>query len=286
MSDDVILRGGTPEDAEALGKIVYEAFFKISSDHNFPPDFPDPETAIGLTEMMLTRPDVYSVVAENGKVVGSNFLWEADEVDGVGPITVDPDAQNGSIGKRLMQDVIERSKASGKRSVRLVQAAFHNRSLALYTKLGFDTVEPLSGINGPTFTAEIAGHTVRPMTNDDVEVADSVCRQIHEISRKNEIAGSVELGSGLVVEAEGRIVGYATSIGMFGHAAAETNDALKALIGSGQGIQGPGFLLPTRNNEVLRWCLANGLRIVQPLTLMSMGFYQAPRGAFIPSILY
>jgi GNAT superfamily N-acetyltransferase len=286
MSDDVILRAGTPDDAERLGNIVYDAFFKISSDHNFPPDFPNPEIAIGLTEMMLARPDVYSVVAENGKVLGSNFLWEADEVDGVGPITVDPAVQNGSIGKRLMQDVIARSKASGKRSVRLVQAAFHNRSLALYTKLGFDTVEPLSGVNGPAFTVKIAGHNVRPMTDDDIETADSVCRRVHAVSRKNEIAGSVEIGSGLVVENAGRIAGYATSIGMFGHAAAETNDALKALIGSGQEIQGPGFLLPTRNNEVLRWCLANGLRIVQPLTLMSMGFYQEPRGAFIPSILY
>ena len=286
MSDDVILRAGTPRDAEALGNIVYEAFFKISTDHNFPPDFPNPEFAIGLTQMMLTRPDVYSVVAENGRVLGSNFLWEADEVDGVGPITVDPAVQNGSIGKRLMQDVIARSKTSGKRSVRLVQAAFHNRSLALYTKLGFDTVEPLSGISGPAFTAEIDDHVVRPMTNNDVQAADTVCERIHAISRKNEIAGSVATGSGLVVENNGRIVGYATSIGMFGHAVGETNDALKALIGSGQEIQGPGFLLPTRNNEVMRWCLAKGLRIVQPLTLMSMGFYQEPRGAFIPSILY
>ena len=286
MSDDVILRAGEPKDADALGNIVYEAFFKISSHHNFPPDFPNPETAIGLTQMMLARPDVYSVVAENGKVVGSNFLWEADEVDGVGPITVNPAEQNGSIGKRLMQDVIDRSKASGKRSVRLVQAAFHNRSLALYTKLGFDTVEPLSGICGPAFTAQIEGHSVRPMTIDDVEHADSICKQVHAISRKNEIAGSVEIGTGLVVENDGRIVGYATSIGMFGHAAAETNDALKALIGSGREIQGPGFLLPTRNSEVMRWCLANGLRIAQPLTLMSMGFYQEPKGAFIPSILY
>jgi hypothetical protein len=36
----------------------------------------------------------------------------------------------------------------------------------------------------------------------------------------------------------------------------------------------------------MRWCLENGLRIVQPLTLMSKGLYQEPRGAFLPSILY
>jgi len=44
--------------------------------------------------------------------------------------------------------------------------------------------------------------------------------------------------------------------------------------------------LPTRNGELLRWCLANGLRIVQPNTLMTLGLYNEPRGAYLPSILY
>ena len=48
---------------------------------------------------------------------------------------------------------------------------------------------------------------------------------------------------------------------------------------------GPGFLLPTRNSDVFRWCLANGLRVVQPMTLMSIGLYNEPRGAFMPSVL-
>jgi hypothetical protein len=37
---------------------------------------------------------------------------------------------------------------------------------------------------------------------------------------------------------------------------------------------------------MLRWCLNNGLRIVQPMTLMSKGFYNQPAGAFLPSVLY
>ena len=48
----------------------------------------------------------------------------------------------------------------------------------------------------------------------------------------------------------------------------------------------PGFLVPTRNARVLRWCLRQGLRIVQPMTLMSVGLYNEPAGAFVPSILY
>src|SRR5215203_4026903 len=102
----LILRGGRPEDAEMTGRICYEAFKTIADQHNFPRDFPAPEAAIGLTTMMLSRPDVYSVVAESdGEIVGSNFLWEGNQVSGVGPITIDPQAQNSSIGRRLMEDV-------------------------------------------------------------------------------------------------------------------------------------------------------------------------------------
>lgn len=279
-------RRAKPDDIEKLGTIAFEAFYKISTDHNFPPDFPNAETGIGLAGMMIGRDDIFSVVAENGKILGSNFLWEADEIDGVGPITVDPAEQNSSVGRELMERVLERSADNGKAGIRLVQAAYHNRSLALYTKLGFDVVEPLSAINGTPFTAEIDGRTIRQLTAKDVENANKLCIAAHGISRKNEIAGAAESGSGIVVENNGNLSGYATLLGFFGHAVAQTNDDLKALIGSGREIAGTGILLPTRNGEVLRWCLENGLRIVMPMSLMSKGYYQTPRNPFFPSILY
>jgi GNAT superfamily N-acetyltransferase len=282
----ITYRPAKPEDIEKLGKIAYDAFYKISTDHNFPPDFPNAETGIGLAGMMIGRDDIFSVVAENGRILGSNFLWEADEIDGVGPITVDPAEQNSSVGRELMERILERSADNGKAGIRLVQAAYHNRSLALYTKLGFDVVEPLSAINGTPFTAEIEGRSVRQLASADVEAADKLCIAAHGISRKNEIAGAAESGSGIVVEINGSLSGYATVLGFFGHAVAQTNDDLKALIGSGREIAGTGILLPTRNGDVLRWCLENGLRIVMPMSLMSKGYYQAPRNPFFPSILY
>ena len=36
------------------------------------------------------------------------------------------------------------------------------------------------------------------------------------------------------------------------------------------------------NGALFRWCLANGLKVVQPMTLMSLGLYNEPAGAFIP----
>ena len=66
----------------------------------------------------------------------------------------------------------------------------------------------------------------------------------------------------------------------------ETNQELKALIGAAPSFLGSGFLLPTRNSDLFRWCLGKGLHVVQPMTLMSLGLYNEPTGAFLPSILY
>jgi len=238
--------------------------------------------------MLLANPGVYSVAAEDsgGKLLGSNFLWELDAVAGVGPITVDPTVQNSAIGGALMNDVLRRANENGFLSVRLVQAAFHNRSLALYTKLGFDTVEPLSNIQGAPLGLKIEGYNVRAMMISDLEAADALAFRVHGHTRHNEVAGAIEQGSATVVEHGGRITGYTTGVGFFGHSVGETNRDLHALIGAAEAFPGPGFLLPTRNSELMRWCLGHGLKIVQPLTLMSRGLYQEPRGAFLPSILF
>jgi hypothetical protein len=42
----------------------------------------------------------------------------------------------------------------------------------------------------------------------------------------------------------------------------------------------------TRNHEVFTWCLNGGLKIVYQMTLMTMGLYNEPNGAYLPSILY
>jgi GNAT superfamily N-acetyltransferase len=284
---DINLRAGKPEDAAATGEICYEAFKRIAESHNFPKDFPSTEAATGLTGMLLSRPDVYSVVAEiDGETVGSNFLWKDVDSAGVGPITVNPQAQNSNVGRMLMEAVIRHGEENGYKTIRLVQAAYHNRSLALYTKLGFDTVEPLSTVQGAPLDLRIEGYKVRSMTAGDVEQADRLCYRVHGLKRTGEIAGAASRGVGMVVEHLGRITGYTTTLGFFGHTVGETNEDVKALIGAAREFAGPGFLLPTRNNELMRWCLENGLRIVQPLTLMSKGLYQEPRGAFLPSILY
>lgn len=281
------LRVVAPSDAAAAGRICFNAFKTIAERHDFVRDFPDPETAIGLMEHIAARTDVYGVVAEAaGRLVGSNFLWVDGEVAGVGPITIDPAVQDAGIGRKLMEAVLAHATARGLRSVRLVQAAYHNRSMSLYTKLGFDAREPLSVLQGPTLALAIEGCTVRAAEVSDAAAADALCRRIHGHTRTVALHRAIGQGAGRIVERDGRITGYATEIGFFGHAIGETNEDLQALIGAAPVFTGPGFLLPTRNGALLRWCLERGLRIVQPMTLMTVGHYQEPRGAFLPSILY
>lgn len=87
----VTFRPGRVDDAKACGAICYEAFKAIAEPHNFPPDFPSSDIAVGLLTMVLSRTDVYAVVAEcERQVVGSNFLWEGDTIAGVGPIDYGP----------------------------------------------------------------------------------------------------------------------------------------------------------------------------------------------------
>ncbi len=90
----------------------------------------------------------------------------------------------------------------------------------------------------------------------------------------------------MVAESEGRVRAYTSSLGFFGHAVGENTEDLQALIGAASEFQGPGILVPTRNAGLFRWCLENGLRVVQPMTLMTVGLYNEPAGAYLPSILF
>lgn len=281
------LRPGKPDDAKACGQICFDAFTTISKQHNFPPDLPAPEMATGFLTMLLARPDIYSVVAEaEGKVVGSNFLWEGDTIAGIGPITIDPKGQNNGVGRRMMEDVMARAAQKNFAGVRLVQAAFHNRSMSLYTKLGFEVREPLSCIQGTPLKKSLPGFVVRAAAPNDAQACNELCRKIHGHDRKHELTDAMQQQTAAVVERDGHIVGYTTGIGFFTHTLAENNDALKAMIAAAPEFGGPGFLLPSRNSEVFRWCLNEGLRLTQPMTLMSTGLYNEPRGAFLPSVLY
>ena len=185
-----------------------------------------------------------------------------------------------------MENVLERARDRKFASVRLVQAAFNTTSMSLYTKLGFDVREPLVCLNGAPPRASLEGFDVRAATDADVSSCNDLCNAVHGHDREPELRAAISQKTANVVLQANGIVGYVTDLGFFGHAVTRSNPALMALIGAAPKISEPGFLLPSRNGELFRWCLGRGLRVTQPLTLMSLGRYNEPRGAFLPSILF
>jgi predicted N-acetyltransferase YhbS len=281
------LRRGEAADAPILGDICYRAFKAIADAHNFPPDFPSPEVAAGMAAALIGHDGCFDVVAEvDGRIVGSNFLDERNPISGVGPITVDPALQDDGAGRALMEAAMRRSDERGFAGIRLVQAGYHNRSLALYLKLGFEAREQLACLQGPAVGKAQPGCAVRPATTDDLPACNRLCLRVHGHHRGGELAEAIAQGATRVVERAGRTTGYASRVAFFGHAVGETNDDLMALIGAAETFPGPGFLVPTRNGELLRWCLGEGLRITQTMTLMSIGLYNRPTGAWLPSVTY
>ena len=231
----VTLRPASAADAPECGRIIYDAFASIANRHGFPPDFPSVDFTVSVASELIAHPRFYSVVAEqDGRIVGSNFLDERSTIKGVGPITVDPAVQDRQVGRALMKAVLERSKEQGAAGVRLLQVAYHMRSLSLYAKLGFDVREGFAAMYGEPLGLSIPGCTVRTASVTDVDACDALCVRVHGHDRDMELRDSIEQATARVVERNGRITGYTTVIAFGGHSVAETNDDLQALIGSAE----------------------------------------------------
>src|SRR5262249_19391845 len=206
------------------------------------------EVAADLMTMLLAHPRFFSVVAEaHGEVVGSNFLDERSTVAGLGPITVDPKVQNSRIGRALMQAALDRATERHCPGVRLLQAAYHMRSLALYTTLGFHPRESIACMQGAPLHAVLPGYQVRRAVATDLEACLRVCAAVHGHDRGGEVLDAITQGTATVVEHEHRVTGYTTDLAFFAHAVGETNRDLMALIGAAAAFGGPGILVPVRN---------------------------------------
>lgn len=283
------IRTAIAADAEACGRIIFEAFKGIAEKHGFPPDFPSVEAATQFATIFIADPSIYGVIAEmDGRVVGSNFLTEGDPIRGVGPITVDPSAQGSGIGRLLMETVVDRARdAIG---VRLVQDAFNTRSIAIYALAGFDVKEPLLLMRGTPRSGPSSGSAVRPMTEEDVGACAKLCMAVHGIERAHELRDALRLFTPFVVEHDGRVTGYlsAATFWQMNHGVAETEQGMRELIAGAASMSSEpvSFLLPTRQASFFRWCLGEGMRVVKPTTLMTMGAYQEPKGCYFPSVLY
>ncbi len=285
---EVTVRTIEPADAADAAQIVFDAFGAIQDHHRFERDFPALEAASGLVSMFIPHPMVWGVVAEiGGRIVGSNFLDERSPIRGVGPITVAPQGQNHGVGRKLMRAVLERGE--GAPGIRLLQDAFHMRSLSLYESLGFDVKEPVALVTGKPRSEPDRRVEVRRLEENDLEECEALCRHVHGYERTNELRDAVQAFTPFVAVRNGGIVAYASTISFWpmNHGVAKSDNDMKALLlGSAAVVEEPlAFLVPLRSS-LFRWCLEEGLRLVKPMNLMALGDYRDPQGGWFPSVLY
>ena len=284
----VSLREIEPGDIRECARICFEAFGVLADHHRFPRDFPSSEFTQGMMQTFVSSPGTWGVVARlDGRIVGSNFLHEGDPIGGVGPISVDPDQQDGGVGRRLMEAVIERG--TSRRGTRLLQDGFNMRSLSLYASLGFQVREPTVVMHGKPASGPVAGIEVRPPREGDVQACEALCRQVHGFERANELRVAMQAFSPFVALRDGGVVAYATALTFWpmAHGVADTDEDMQALVlGAAAALGEPVAMLVPMRSRLFAWCLGEGLRSVKPMNLMTLGFYQEPRGAWFPSVLY
>ena len=138
----------TVRGCHCLRAVRFEAHGAVAAAHNVPSEQPSIEYAVGIIQQLLVQPISQGIVAErDGRIAGSIFLHDFGSVGVIGPLTVHP-RMEGGIGRRLMDEALAAARGRGLERVRLVQSPAHLRSLALYTKSGFDVQEPLVLICG------------------------------------------------------------------------------------------------------------------------------------------
>ena len=130
-----VIRPERPEDAEAIARVVGDAF--------------GGDDEVRLVAAMRDRGElVYSLVAEeDGEVVGHIALSEVTVEGaraatlGLAPVAVTPTRQGEGIGGALIDDALRRAAADGWRAVVLLGHASY------YPRFGFEPAAPL-GLTG------------------------------------------------------------------------------------------------------------------------------------------
>ncbi|MBU2549108.1 MAG: GNAT family N-acetyltransferase [Proteobacteria bacterium] len=274
------IRALCAQDVECCGKIVYEAFRSIAETHRFPPSFTNEARGRNLVAFFLEHDEWTGLVAEmDGRPVGSLFVDERDAIHGIGPVSVSPECQGRGVGRALMQAALSHCREAP--GVRLTQDAFNTASMALYASLGFEIREPVALLKGTIDPSALPERIeVRPLEMNDLEACGRLCLRVHGIERGNELRDAIQGGGALGAWREGRLTGYSSAVVRWGHGLAETDRDMRAIVSEAQ-RRWPGaltLLVPTRQTAFFQWCLARGLRVIKPVTLMTRGFYQEPRG--------
>lgn len=280
-----------PRHSPAAADVLFRSFDALYDYHRFPGAYPSVEFAAGITRGLIENPAIWGVVALAGeRVVGSSFLDERGPTKAIGPVSVDPQAQQGGVGRQLTEALLAR--ADGADDVRLLQDAFNRTSLALYVSLGLQVRESILLLAGQPRSEPDGVVEVRGLDASDLAECEQLYADVHGHQRGAEIRDSLTdpLCAPLVAVRGGKVVAYATTLTYFPAAFAVARsevDLQQLVLGAGAQIGRPlSFLVPAQQSGMLRWCLDQRLRIVKPMSYMTLDDYRPPTGPWLPSTMY
>ncbi|MFJ1935589.1 thioester reductase domain-containing protein [Kitasatospora sp. NPDC088160] len=301
------VRKAAREDLPAMAGICFEAFNALNASLGLAPEWSSVDEVTEMFRDRLAAPGCLAYVAVDGagSVTGSNFLVLGESVAAFGPLSVAPGAQGGGVGRLLMDEVIGAAARHDRDSVRAVQVTNNLGAYRLYSSLGFVPYEQLSLVAGyaPPTPANMAGFTVRAMTEDDVPACQELYRSVNGHARDGEIHMAAKRAFGwsqpyvVVDRSSGALAGYTTGLSDLGHLTAASEAAARALYtGAGElmrravpdgappRLRIPGRLLP----ETLSWAFrTRGIALERLETLVVRGSYTAPQqGVYCPGLSY
>ncbi|MEM9018700.1 MAG: GNAT family N-acetyltransferase [Verrucomicrobiota bacterium] len=246
-----------------------------------------------------------ALVVENsatGAIVGSCFCHPRETHVSLGIMNVHPNYFGRGIAGRLLQQIIDLAE-SRDLPVRLVSSALNLDSYSLYNRLGFVPFAtyqdllleiPEEGFEEP----EQELPTVRPAELPDLVEMGTVEFEVAGISRERDYCYFLENSKGLwetwvVEDGKGGIDGFLVSLShpasrMIGPGVCRTTDGAEALLRAqfdrfrGSAVV---FLLPARENELIRRCYDLGARNCELHFGQVRGEAQPIEGVVFPTFL-
>jgi GNAT superfamily N-acetyltransferase len=292
----LVLRRLHSADLPQVGEVLYRSFNEVFARHGYPP----PILSATAGESLVVAYHEYDpgsglLAVQNGRIVGSAFYHRRGDRAGVGPVTVDPEAQGHGIGRRLMERVID--ELSGCSSIRLFQDAFNHASFALYARMGFHVRDVMAVLRAEPGSAlpvhdEPQRLKCREMRPGDLEDVSRYDLKATGIDRPLDLEYLRERGPALVLHDGGMIRGYASSFGLGGNlflgpAAADTVSGLNRLVNGAirkAGARVVTVRAPARPGALMTELLNAGFRIRTIGTYMVRGSYEEPSGVSLAAL--
>ncbi len=275
----ITVRPATSTDRSATAEVIYYAFHQLDERHDIPAYMNSMEDAEIVASHLYGIPKIYGFVAEDaGQVIGIGFLHDLGEVGmGISPLAVSPNAQARGAGQAILDCMIE---YAGGASIRLLQDAFNNGTLALYSRYGFVVREQFTCVKG----SPVASRTALTITRDTdpAGTAKLFHRNIMGFNRPSFPRRPLMAYRGL------SLAGFIAPGTEYPYAAADNETTLIALIAEMATVMGAPITvaIPASHSQTLRWMLDRGGRVIRSMNLMVRGPYSHPSGAYLTSGSY